>query len=354
MAQVYPAFPLEQFECGLDASLEPLEMKERVDWLAAHLMTLLPKNPAVLFPILTAALAIDEQDSEGLSGFAVWPLGEVVARCGLEHLNESFAVLREITIRFTAEFAIRPFLKQHPERTLAQLHAWCSDPDPRVRRLASEGSRPLLPWGGKLLEFLNCPHFTLPLLELLHADSSDFVRLSVANHLNDFTKCHPEWVIHTLRRWLSASPHDANQRKLARHACRTLIKHGNPAALELFGAHHADTLEIVEFSVDSDTVATGGQIGYQLRIRNQGAEEVYVIVDYAVYYRKANGTLRPKVFKGRTRMLAAGEMWKISGRHSFRPVTTRILYPGLHGIEPRVNGRPGALLNFLLVDHSAC
>jgi 3-methyladenine DNA glycosylase AlkC len=292
-----------------------------------------------MFPALTAALASDDAGSSGLRGFLVWPLTEIVARRGLPYFEESMAALREMTKRFTAEFAIRPFLREHRQRTLKQLHAWCDDPDEHVRRLVSEGSRPLLPWGGNLTELLEPPHPTLALLEKLHRDPSDYVRLSVSNHLNDFSKHHPALVIATLTRWRDANPDDPRLAKLARHGCRTLLKAGHAEALEFHGYGAAKSLQLDVCELAQNKVKTGGSLGYRMILRNASKRPVKVMFDYAIHHRKANGSLSPKVFKGRVRELAPGESWEIIGHHSFKPVTTRVYHPGTHRFEPRINGR---------------
>jgi 3-methyladenine DNA glycosylase AlkC len=347
----YPDFPTTRFNKGLQAALEPLELKQRMCLIADRIEACLPEDPRRMFPLLTAALASepsDKSDSSGLRGFLVWPLTEIVARRGLGHFSESMAALREMTRRFTAEFAIRPFLRKHPERTIKQLHAWCAHPDEHVRRLVSEGSRPLLPWGGNLTELLDPPHPTLALLEKLHRDPSEYVRLSVANHLNDFSKHHPSLVISTLTRWRDAAPGDPRLAKLSRHACRTLLKAGHPAALDFHGYGAAEMLKLDAFELAAPSVKTGGCIGYRMIIRNPSKRPLKVMFDYAIHHRKANGTLSPKVFKGRIRELAPGESWEITGRHSFKPVTTRVYHPGVHRFEPRLNGKAFPGIEFVL------
>ena len=296
-----------------------------------------------MFPILTKAL-----DTDWMRGFLVWPLTDIVARRGLGHFEESMCALREMTRRFTAEFAIRPFLSTLPEETFAQLHAWCEDPDHHVRRLVSEGSRPFLPWGGNLRALLDPPHPTLPLLEKLYRDSSDYVRLSVANHLNDISKCQAELVVETLGRWRRTTPDDARIEKLSRHACRTLIKQGHAGALSLHGFGGAEHLELVSLKLGSKTVRLGGGLEFELKIRNRGSRQVQALFDYAIHHRKADGSLRPKVFKGRVKPLAPGEVWEIRGNHPLKPITTRVYHPGRHWFEPRINGAAHPGCGFLL------
>jgi 3-methyladenine DNA glycosylase AlkC len=346
--RAHPAFSLPRFSKGLEDALEPLELKQRMHFIADRIEAGLPAHPPEMFSIFVKTLASDEADTRGLRGFLVWPLTEIVARRGLPHFDEAMAALCEMTNRFTGEFAIRPFLRHDPQRTLKQLHAWCAHPDEHVRRLVSEGSRPLLPWGGNLPELLEPPHPTLRLLEKLHRDPSDYVRLSVSNHLNDFSKHHPELVIGTLARWRSANPGDPRLQKLARHACRTLLKAGHPGALEMHGYGSAKALALDFTGLGATTVKSGGFLEYRLVIRNTARRPIKVMFDYAIHHRKANGSLSPKIFKGRIRELASGESWEITGRHSFRPVTTRVLHPGGHGFEPRLNGRVFPMCDFML------
>ncbi|RPJ34386.1 MAG: DNA alkylation repair protein, partial [Verrucomicrobiaceae bacterium] len=323
---------------------------QRMHLIADRVEAGLPAHPPELFSILAKTLATDEADTRGLRGFLVWPLTEIVARRGLapEHFADAMQLFSKMTKCFTAEFAIRPFLRAHRERTLVQLHAWCGHPDEHVRRLVSEGSRPLLPWGGNLPELLESPHPTLKLLEKLHRDPSDYVRLSVSNHLNDFSKHHPELVIETLTRWQKANPDDPRLAKLARHACRTLLKAGHPGALEFHGYGSAKSLELEAIELAETTVKSGGSLGYRLMVRNATRRPLKVMFDYAIHHRKANGSLSPKVFKGRVRELASGEVWEIAGRHSFKPVTTRVYHPGIHHFEPRINGKAFPVRKFVL------
>ena len=348
LRRVYPEFSLTRFSRGLEAALEPLELKQRVRLIAERLEAVLPTHPPELFATLVKALAADDNDTHGLRGFPVWPLTEIVARRGLDHFDDAMEALAAMTRRFTAEFAIRPFLRAYPERTLAQLDAWCRHPDVHVRRLVSEGSRPLLPWGGKLPEMLKPEWPTLGLLEKLRADPSDYVRLSVSNHLNDLSKAQPGLVLETLARWREQSPADSRLDSLARHACRTLLKDGHRGALAFHGYGPAKALLLETCELMETTVVLGGYLEYRLVVANTSRRRLRVMFDYAIHHRKANGCLSPKVFKGRTRELAAGERWVITGRHALKPVTTRVYHPGRQTFEPRLNGKVFPQLPFTL------
>jgi len=206
----------------------------------------------------------------------------------------------------------------------------------------------LLPWGGNLPHLLLAPHPTLDLLERLYQDPSGYVRLSVSNHLNDFSKHHPALVIDTLKRWTTLNPDDPCLQKIARHACRTLLKDGHPGALDLHGYGSAKALELEFFELSETTVKLGDALGFRLLVRNASRRPITVMFDYAIFHCKANGTLTPKVFKGRNRDLAAGEVWEIHGRHSLKPVTTRVYHPGIHRFEPRLNGKNFPPVEFFL------
>ncbi|MGL4399146.1 MAG: DNA alkylation repair protein [Luteolibacter sp.] len=348
--RVHPPFSLPRFSKGLEVALEPLELKQRMHLIADRVEAGLPTHPPELFSILGKTLATDEADKDGLRSFLVWPLTEIVARRGLkpEHFAGAMQLFSKMTKCSTAEFAIRPFLREHRERTLEQLHVWCGHPDEHVRRLVSEGSRPLLPWGGNLPDLLEPPHPTLGLLEKLYRDPSDYVRLSVSNHLNDFSKHHPELVIETLTRWQTANPDDPRLARLARHACRTLLKNGHPGALELHGYGSAKALELEVCELGKKSVTLGGYLAFRLVVHNSSRRPLRVMFDYAILHQKANGTLSPKVFKGRIRELAAGERWEITGRHPMKRITTRVYHAGMHGFEPRLNGRAFPVLRFTL------
>jgi 3-methyladenine DNA glycosylase AlkC len=344
--RVHPGFDMKTFTRGLEKKLAPLELKQRMQAVADHIEAALPLDAPELFAVLVKSLAGDGE--HGLKGFAVWPLTEIVARRGLGHFAESMDALEQMTQRFTAEFAIRPFIQHHREKTLRQLHRWCDHSNEHVRRVVSEGCRPFLPWGGNLPELLDSPYQTLGLLEKLHRDSSDYVRLSVANHLNDFSKENAKLVIDTLTRWRKAAPKDSHLEKLSRHACRTLLKSGHPAALKLHGYGSAESLEIESFKLNASSIRVGEKIAYQLVIHNKSQQSLRVMFDYAIHHRKANGNLTPKVFKGRVKELAAGERWEIHGTHSFRQVTTRVYHAGKHQFEPRLNGRFFPAIEFVL------
>jgi 3-methyladenine DNA glycosylase AlkC len=334
----FPAFNDRAFLRGLPAELEDRELKARVEFLAQRLEHHLPQDPNLLFPILIGALAHDDNDRIGLKSFSVWPLTEIVARQGLPHFPLAMEALGAMTERFTSEFAIRPFLAAEPERTLQQLLQWTEHPNEHRRRLASEGSRPLLPWGGKLHLILAHPNLTRPILDRLHADPSEYVRKSVANHLNDFSKTNPAHIIATLRSWKKTG--HPTFPKLAARAARTLIKNGHPDALLLIGVQSSAKLICSDFRLLKKQIPIGDKFPFQLTITNPSRRPADALLDYALHFRRANGEFSRKVFKGRRKNLAPGESWTVHLSHPFRPITTRTYYPGQHRLEPLLNGHP--------------
>jgi 3-methyladenine DNA glycosylase AlkC len=192
LSRAGPGFERRRFERLAVDGLDALEMKARAMQIASALEATLPADFDAAAGRLEAAIA------GGLAGWALWPVGELVARRGLATPERGLAVLHALTQRFTAEWAIRPFIVQHPALAFETLQRWTADPSEHVRRLVSEGSRPRLPWGLQLKSLIADPSPTLPLLEALLDDPSEYVRRSVANHLNDIAKDHP----HRLADWL--------------------------------------------------------------------------------------------------------------------------------------------------------
>ena len=136
-----------------------------------------------------------------------------------------------LTQRFTAEYAIRPLLLRDQKAVIAAFDGWVSDPNPHVRRLVSEGSRPRLPWAERLPALDADPTPMLPLLDRLVDDPDLYVRRSVANHIGDIAKRHPALAFERCERWLAAPTKERNW--VIRHAVRHPAKQGVAAALDL-------------------------------------------------------------------------------------------------------------------------
>ncbi|MGE0582039.1 MAG: DNA alkylation repair protein [Steroidobacteraceae bacterium] len=344
LARAWPRFDGRRFEALALDGLETLELKARAQHLCAALEATLPDDFDAACRAIEASLAPVRGDEElgdlrtgtaGLAGWPVWPLTEFVARRGMGHPKRALRCLHALTERFTAEWALRPFIVAHPALTFATLQRWTQDPSPHVRRLASEGSRPRLPWGLQLKGLIADPSPTLPLLEALHDDPSDYVRRSVANHLNDIAKDHPTLVIDWVVRHLSnASP---QRRALLKHASRTLIKRGDVRMLKAWGLgqRFAGT---VALTVTPTKIRVGDTLAMHLTLHASARRTQRLVIDYAVHHVKANGARTPKVFKGWAIELAPGETRTLGKTHSMRKVTTRRYHAGRHALDLRING----------------
>lgn len=345
LVRAWPAFDRKRFERLALNSLETLEFKARAQHVCNALEATLPDDfehaatvlETSLAPIGTrrSTVAPDVATGAGLNGWAVWPLGEYVARRGLDSPERALRTLHALTQRFTAEWPVRAFIEAHPELTFATLAAWARDPSEHVRRLASEGSRPRLPWGLQLKTLIADPSPTLPLLRALQDDESEYVRRSVANHLNDIAKDHPAIVAG----WLEAHLPDASpeRRALLKHASRTLIKRGDARILKAWGLGQKLHGE-AGLKVAPKRVAIGDSIELAVALKSTARKAQKLVVDYAVHHVKANGATSAKVFKGWVLELDAGEERLLRKRHSLKLITTRRYHAGRHAVDLLVNG----------------
>lgn len=344
LRRVWPGFDAARFEALALDGLDALEFKARAQHLAAALAATLPADFGVAADIIEAALAppaLDENlgalktGEAGLAGWVVWPLAEYVARHGLATPQRALPTLRALTQRFTAEWAIRPYIERHPALAFEALAAWARDPNVHVRRLASEGSRPRLPWGLQLKALIADPSPTLPLLAALQDDTSEYVRRSVANHLNDIARDHPA----VFAQWLEQHLPDASpeRRALLRHASRTLVKRGDARVLRAWGLGQRFKGE-VGLRLSCKRIALGESLEIVVKLASSAARAQKLVLDYAVHHVKANGSTAAKVFKGWTLDLPARGSLVLRKKHAVRAITTRAYYPGRHEVDLRING----------------
>ena len=337
--------------------LDTLEMKARAMHIADALQAHLPEDfdrAAALIeaslapPIDPGAPASSDAGQRGLAGWVVWSLSEVITRLALAEptrLPRALQALHALTQRFSAEFAIRPLLRDHPDTVLATLQQWTQDPSAHVRRLVSEGSRPRLPWGLRLQALVVDPTPTLPLLRALQDDPSEYVRRSVANHLNDIAKDHPGQVAAWLEAHLPGAPPE--RQALLRHASRTLVKQGDPRVLAAWGLGAAFQGSAA-LELSPSTLTLGSSVDLTLRLQSSARTQQTVVIDYAVHHVKANGSTSAKVFKGWSLRLAPGEARELRKCHAVKPISTRRYYPGWHRIVVLVNGQAVAESGFTL------
>ncbi len=332
------------------ARLAEFELKERINWIAECLAKHLPGPLPDTAPILRAALPppLDPLLADDDFGdFIFSPLGEFVARAGLpDHVDLALDLIEELTQRFSMEWAVRPYLNAHPDLVLNRMATWARHDSYHVRRLVSEGTRPRLPWGQAVGLSLDQP---LDLLDVLHRDRTRFVTRSVANHLNDITKKDPEMALERLKTWAEQGTQDRNELSwMTRHALRGLIKAGHPEAMTMLG-YDPDADLNCEISLKPGPVVIGSVLEFTCRI--ESAKDAPVLVDYVLWFRKADGGLRSKVFKLKTGMVKAATALEMTKSHRLKGnATTFRLFPGAHRVELQVNGQVRASADFELTE----
>lgn len=332
LAKAWGDFPSRKFGHRLPELLEPLELMARNDALAQRLESTLPTSFGAATAVLYRAL-----ESPTFVGWIVLPCGVFVARAGIDFPAEGLPLLSAMTERGSSEFAIRPFIERHRDETYEHLAAWVTNENEHIRRLVSEGTRPRLPWARQLRFLIDDPSPNLALLERLVDDPSAYVRRSVANHLNDISKDHPDLALHLGTKWLARGE---TAEALVRHGLRTLIKRGNREALKLFGAGD-DRVELIRIATDKERLPIGDscEITITLQLPADADSQVDTIVDYRVHYIGSRGaTKAPKVFKLARPRLNPGTAVTLRKRHSFDHVSIRRIHPGPHRIDVQVNG----------------
>jgi 3-methyladenine DNA glycosylase AlkC len=269
------------------------------------------------------------------AGFATLFLPDYVALYGRGDVAVSLDALRYFTRFGSAEFAIREFLRDDLDNTLATMTAWAGDENEHVRRLASEGTRPRLPWSFHLPAIAADPMRAAPILETLRADTSLYVRKSVANHLNDVTRAHPDWVLARVQQWPRDNAHTA---WIIKRALRTLIKAGDQRALAVIGAGEKPKVRVLRFSVSPARLRLGGRVSFALEFVSTVSEEQRLVVDYAVHYVKQSGASAAKVFKWKELTVGPREAVALQRSQVIRDFTTRRHYPGRHIVDVIING----------------
>ncbi|MFK7693253.1 DNA alkylation repair protein [Paenibacillus sp. HJGM_3] len=342
----YSGFNQEAFVAKvMEDGWEELELKARIRRISTVLGSSLPERYEDAIDVL---LSICEE----CSGFPYLFFPDFVEVYGTreEHWELSMKALERFTCFSSAEFAIREFIVRDPDRAMKQMLVWSRHENEHVRRLASEGCRPRLPWGKVLQMLKKDPSPILPILEQLKADPSLYVRKSVANNLNDIAKDHPSIVIETARRWLGKQ---AETDWIVRHACRTLIRKADPDVLALFGYEEEnDTMALVtgaRIVSEPSTISIGERcdLRYELTIREGDPKRFRV--EYGIYFVKAGGNTSRKLFLLTDKIMEGGFQLSGSRSHNWSDLSTRRHYSGTHRIVLVVNGQEVAETEIELV-----
>jgi 3-methyladenine DNA glycosylase AlkC len=322
-----------------------LELKQRMAYLAHITDKLLPvPYPEKAETILRLIDALRKRGVRDQNLEYIF-LADIIADHGVDDLKTSIYAIEHITQFTSFEFAGRVFFISYPAEMMEQMLIWASHPNANVRRYASEGCRPRLPWGLQLKSFVADPSPVMPILEVLADDPSEYVRKSVANNLNDISKDHPDMVIDFIRKWKGTSD---KTDWILRHGARTLLKSGNMEVLSLFGNHQHIRFELSNFSISEKSLRIGDDFTFCFELHNADSHPAAFRVEYIIRYKKANGQHSRKVFKIADKSLASNEKVVFNRRHRFADLTTRRHYPGLHQIAIVINGKDEYPIDFNL------
>jgi 3-methyladenine DNA glycosylase AlkC len=339
--KIWADFDTQKLEQKVAPTLSSLAFKARANLIAEVLYELLPDDFGTSGQILLDAFGeeLDNPDFTGEHAFMYMPHGVYVSRYGLEeaHFELSTQFLYEMTKRFSAEFAIRPFLDKFPEKMLHKLQEWVKDESQHVRRLVSEGTRPRLPWASRVTVYDENYKVIMDLLTALRNDPELYVRRSVANHLNDLTKDRKDLVLTNLEAWNKTATKNIDW--LTKHALRTLVKAGDAGALKILGFSDKPQVEVLNFEVAETPLKLGKKLGFSFDVQSKVSESQNLVVDYIIYFKKSNGSQSPKVFKLKVLALAGDSLVSLNKKQLFQHFSTRVLYEGMHAVELQINGK---------------
>jgi len=331
-------------------NFEQLELKERMSHTKDVVHQFMPTDFAQAADILVALIASLTKAGIKEGSVEYMFLPEYIESYGIDHYQVSVEAFEKITQFTSAEFAVRPFLIKYGEQMLAQMILWSKHPHYLVRRLASEGSRPRLPWAIALQAYKKNAKPLLPILHTLVDDPTEIVRRSVANNLNDIAKDNPEIVIEFSKQYLSEQKSVINEqrKRTIKHACRTLLKQACPEIMTLFG-YDSRNIALTDFKVLTHKVAMGEYAEFAFSLKNNSNKEKKVRLEYGLYFMKKNGQLSKKVFKISERNLAANELHQVQRKQSFRAISTRVYHLGIHQVSIILNGKEFTPKDFELI-----
>ncbi|HBE9571333.1 TPA: DNA alkylation repair protein [Clostridioides difficile] len=334
---VYNSFKVDEFiKSTMDETWNNLELKARCRKISMSLGMYLPED-------YKEALSILEKSVTGFYFAFFFP--DFVEVYGQDDINWdlSISALERNTEYWSSEFAVRAFIIKDEERMMAQMRKWSKHKSEHVRRLASEGCRPQLPWGQAISKFKKDPTPVLPILEQLKTDTSTYVQKSVANNLNDISKTHPDLVISIAKDWYGKNK---STNWIVKHGCRTLLKKGNRDVLALFGYDDTTSINLQDFTLETTSISIGEDLTFSFNILAKKATKTRL--EYGIDYIKSNGKRNRKIFKISEVSLKENEKKSYMKKHSFADVSVRKHYPGIHSITIIINGVEKGKLDFEL------
>jgi 3-methyladenine DNA glycosylase AlkC len=331
-----------------DENWENLELKQRARHTSLVLRKFLSGDFEKDLAIIVDVIDYIQEDEKHKPGIESMFIPDYIEVFGIDYPELSLEAMERITRYFSCEFSIRPFILKYPDLTLGKMLEWSKSPHDQVRRLASEGCRPRLPWAMALPFLKKDPKPVLAILQNLKDDPSEMVRRSVANNLNDISKDNPDTVIELTRKWMGKSE---STDRLLKHACRSLLKQAHPGVLSLFGYGSADKLALKAFEVLTPEVKMGDVLLFRFTLKNTSTDILLVRFEYSMYFLRANGKYGKKVFKISERKMAAGEEHRVQKEQSFQTISTRRYYPGRQKVSVVINGKESEQLSFTLLEN---
>ncbi len=327
-----------------DDAWESRELKQRMKHIALVMHEFMPaKYEQATGKIKDIITTLRKNGING--GLEYMIFTEYVDNFGIDHYDTSMEAFEFITQFISCEFAIRPFILRYPEKAMKQMLVWSKHESLHVRRFASEGCRPRLPWSMALPFLKKDPSPILPILENLKDDPSEFVRKSVANNLNDIVKDNPEVVLGIVKRWQGHSPRTD---WIIKHGSRTLLRKANPQAMKIFGLAVADKIVVDKLKLETKSISIGEAMSFSFTLTNTGAKPIKLRVEYGIDYMKSNGKANRKLFKITENTYQPGQAYTFKRNQSFRNLTTRKHYAGQHALSIVINGQELATKKFIV------
>ncbi|MCF6228131.1 MAG: DNA alkylation repair protein [Planctomycetes bacterium] len=339
LKSVHPKFDDDGYLAEMLPGIMDIPLKERMrkSTLTLNKTLALPYRKAV--EVLKAALP---EFKGGMNGMIPPDYIEVY---GQNDINFSLKALRDTTSFGSAEFAVRTFLKLDLGQTYAAMLKWTGDQCEHVRRLASEGLRPRLPWSFQLKNLMKNPQPCFELLSSLMADESKYVRTSVANHLNDISKDNPDALLEFVE---AADQTNGDTVWIIKKALRSLIKAGDIRTLNYLGFTTPPKIEFANFTLAPSTIGLGEKLEFGFSLESQSNKDQKLAIDYVIHYMKKNGTPSEKVFKLKEVVLKVGQNLEVKKSQTMAHFSTRKLYAGKHRVEIVINGQRFAGAEFTL------
>lgn len=333
MKQVYSPFHVDDFINDImDKTWDALELKARIHRITMNLGKQLPDDYEQALSIIDKVVA---SYPFGYTDFSLMCLPDFVETYGQDqqNLSLSMAALERYTSTSSSEFAVRPFIIKYEEIMMKQMASWAKHDNEHIRRLASEGCRPKLPWGQNLTKFIEDPTPILAILEQLKEDPSLYVRKSVANNLNDISKTHPDLIIKIAKNWYGDNEYT---NWIVKHGCRTLLKKGNKDVLQIFGFTDSDNVSVDNFTLSDQSISIGECLSFNFMISVKQTAKIRL--EYGIDYVKANGKRNRKIFQISEILLKENQEKQYTKVHSFMDKSTRKHYAGIHSITLLING----------------